>query len=152
MRPRWCNRITGLVAALVVCAGVAPARTQNASKEAPSKHTVAAKTSKKAASSKKARKSTKSRRPKGQQAIASPRVREIQEALIRERYMDGEADGIWDQRTKTALVRYQGDNNWQTKVVPDSRALIKLGLGPDQSNLINPDTAVTSATASAGRR
>ena len=31
------------------------------------------------------------------------------------------------------MVRYQADNGWQTKVAPDSRALIKLGLGPNYS-------------------
>ena len=46
-----------------------------------------------------------------------------------------------DARTKEALIRYQKDNGWQSKVVPDSRALIKLGLGPDNSNLLNPTTA-----------
>ncbi len=38
-------------------------------------------------------------------------------------------------------MRYQEANGWQTKVTPDSRALIKLGLGPDHKDLLNPDTA-----------
>jgi hypothetical protein len=28
------------------------------------------------------------------------------------------------------MQKVQADNGWQTKLVPDSRALIKLGLGP----------------------
>jgi hypothetical protein len=28
------------------------------------------------------------------------------------------------------MTKVQADNGWQTKLVPDSRALIKLGLGP----------------------
>ena len=71
----------------------------------------------------------------------SERVREIQEALIREKYLGGDPTGVWDQRSRTAMTRFQADNGWQSKVVPDSRALIKLGLGPDHANLINPDTA-----------
>jgi sulfite reductase alpha subunit-like flavoprotein len=67
---------------------------------------------------------------RGQQAIESDRARQIQEALIREKYLDGDASGVWDQRTKEALSRFQEENGWQSKVVPDSRALIKLGLGP----------------------
>ncbi len=39
------------------------------------------------------------------------------------------------------MLRYQADNGWQTKITPDSRALIKLGLGPDHKGLLNPETA-----------
>ena len=35
------------------------------------------------------------------------------------------------------MQKYQSDNGWQTKLAPDSRALKKLGLGPDYSNAIN---------------
>ncbi len=86
----------------------------------------------------------KNRRKRGQQAIDAKRVREIQTALIREKYLEGAANGKWDQRSKQAMARFQLDNRWQSKVVPDSRALIKLGLGPDYSDLINPDTAAVS--------
>lgn len=75
----------------------------------------------------------------GQQAIASDRAREIQEALIREHYLDGQPNGIWDARTTAAMRRFQAAQGWQTKVVPDSRALIKLGLGPSHENDLNPD-------------
>ena len=29
------------------------------------------------------------------------------------------------------MQKLQADNGWQTKLIPDSRALIKLGLGPE---------------------
>jgi hypothetical protein len=80
----------------------------------------------------------------GQQAIDAARTAEIQEALIRERYLDGEPTGEWDQATRNALTRFQGDHHWQTKIVPDARALIKLGLGPTQQNLLNPESAAIS--------
>ncbi|HET7183930.1 MAG TPA: peptidoglycan-binding domain-containing protein [Terriglobales bacterium] len=83
-------------------------------------------------------------RKRGQQAMNPSRVREIQAALIREKYLDGQPTGIWDQRSKEAMQNFQSKNGWQTKVIPDSRALIKLGLGPDHANLINPETAATS--------
>lgn len=86
----------------------------------------------------------KSWRKSGQKAIAPQRVRQIQTALIRQNYLKGRPNGVWDQRTKTAMARFQSDNRWQSKVVPDSRALIKLGLGPDQRGLINPETAAIS--------
>lgn len=83
----------------------------------------------------------KSHRLHGQQAIDSARVTEIQQALIREHYMTGEANGAWDARTLEAMQKYQGDQGWQTKLMPDSRALKKLGLGPDYSEAINAKDA-----------
>jgi hypothetical protein len=77
----------------------------------------------------------------GQHAIDTDRARAIQSALIQQHYLTGEPTGVWDQSTKDALTKYQGDNGWQTKLTPDSRALIKLGLGPDHKGLLNPDTA-----------
>ena len=77
------------------------------------------------------------RRPRGQQAIEPSRVMEIQQALIREHYLSGEPTGRWDETTKAAMQKYQSDHGWQTKLAPDSRALKKLGLGPDYSNAIN---------------
>jgi hypothetical protein len=87
----------------------------------------------------------------GQQQIASDRAREIQTALIREHYLSGDPTGEWDARTQAAMVKYQSDNGWQSKVTPDSRALIKLGLGPDysQQELLNMP-ATSDAVASAG--
>lgn len=83
-------------------------------------------------------------RKRGQRAMDPARVREIQAALIREKFLVGQPSGIWDQRSKDAMQRFQGANGWQTKMVPDSRALIKLGLGPNHADLINPETAATS--------
>lgn len=80
----------------------------------------------------------------GQQSIDSARTAEIQQALIRERYLDGEPTGEWDQATRNALTRFQADHHWQTKIVPDARALIQLGLGPSQQNLLNPESAAIS--------
>ena len=85
---------------------------------------------------------------RGQQAIASERTLQIQEALVNAGYLKTEPSGKMDAATKQALAKLQGDNGWQTKVVPDARALIKLGLGPDHSNLLNPDTAVLPAVSS----
>ena len=92
----------------------------------------------------KGKRSRKSKKKRGQQAIDSPRAREIQEALIRQHYLEGEASGHWDAATEDALRRYQADQGWQTKTVPDSRALIKLGLGPSTDGLLNPESAMTA--------
>lgn len=77
----------------------------------------------------------------GQRGIDEERTRAIQTALIQQHYLSGEPSGAWDQDSKEAMIKYQADNGWQTKLTPDSRALIKLGLGPDHKGLLNPDTA-----------
>jgi peptidoglycan hydrolase-like protein with peptidoglycan-binding domain len=88
----------------------------------------------------------------GQQRIDSARATEIQQALIREKYLNGDPTGNWDSRTEAAMSRYQADHGWQSKVTPDSRALIKLGLGPNhQSDLPNSEVrSGTDAFASTG--
>jgi hypothetical protein len=62
------------------------------------------------------------------------RATQIQAALIRQGYLTGEPTGTWDAQTAAAMEKLQADNGWQTRITPDSRALIKLGLGPDQPN------------------
>ncbi len=126
------TRLISVMICLALASGVAHARSHHKAKTS-SHHSSAHSKSKK----NKARK-------RGQQAMDASRVREIQTALIREKYLDGQPSGIWDQRSKQAMQRYQAENGWQTKMVPDSRALIKLGLGPDRADLINPDTAAIS--------
>jgi hypothetical protein len=94
-----------------------------------------------------ASKKVRKKRVRGQKAIDSDRVRQIQEALIREHYLKGEPSGKWDALTQQALHRYQSDQGWQSKTVPDSRALIRLGLGPDSEHLLNPESAMTMSPA-----
>lgn len=86
----------------------------------------------------------KSSRVRGQQKIDGERAQAIQQALIREHYLNGEATGTWTPASEEAMRRYQADNGWQSKTVPDSRALIKLGLGPSKDHLLNPESAMTT--------
>lgn len=78
----------------------------------------------------------------GQRGIDPDRATQIQNALIREHYLTGPASGQWDATTETAMQKFQADHGWQTKLTPDSRALIKLGLGPKS------DTGTTVAGTS----
>ena len=104
-------------------------KTHNTSSSSSSKHHSKHSTTKSASKS------------HGQRGIDQERTLAIQSALIQQHYLSGEPSGVWDQSTKDALTKYQADNGWQTKLTPDSRALIKLGLGPDHKGLLNPDTA-----------
>jgi hypothetical protein len=138
-------------------ASAAPAK-----KHPTSGHTATSRTSRRTSSRTSTRTSTKSKhsrgrkgskqgpkKKRGQQAIDSTRAHQIQEALIREHYMQGEPSGTWDAATQAAMQRYQADQGWQSKQIPDSRALIKLGLGPSHDHLLNPESAMTMPNGAA---
>jgi hypothetical protein len=76
-----------------------------------------------------------------QRSIDDDRATQIQSALIQAGYLTGAPSGHWDAESEAAMGKLQADNGWQTKLVPDSRALIKLGLGP------NTSTAAVATTA-----
>ena len=69
----------------------------------------------------------------GQRSIDDTRATQIQTALTSAGYLSGEPTGRWDSATEAAMQRFQAANGWQTKLIPDSRAIIKLGLGPGSS-------------------
>jgi len=125
-------------------ASAAPAKksAHHATSEGTSTHTSAQKS--KTSRGKQGSKQVAKKR--GQQAIDHDRARAIQAALIREHYMQGEPTGAWDSATQAAMQRYQADQGWQSKTTPDSRALIKLGLGPSHDHLLNPESAMTTPT------
>jgi hypothetical protein len=140
-------RVVGAVCALLL--GCSLALGQSSSKKTIHKTTTHHKTAKSSTHSSKGKRSRKSAnwKRRGQQKIDPQRAREIQEALIREHYMSGSATGKWDDASQKAMEKFQADNGWQSKMVPDSRALIKLGLGPDHQHLLNPESAMTTAPA-----
>ena len=88
-------------------------------------------------------------------SIDPERATQIQNALIKAGYMTGAPSGTWDAQTQSAMEKLQSDNGWQTKLVPDSRAIIKLGLGSNTSVSTPPiasaiDEAETPAAAESG--
>jgi hypothetical protein len=126
-----------------------PADTSHPSTSTSTSHTAASKSKTSHGASHGTSHSTshgkKTAKKRGQQAIDPARAREIQAALIREHYMDGAPSGTWDAATQAAMQKYQADQGWQSKTTPDSRALIKLGLGPSHDHLLNPESAMTAA-------
>ena len=161
---RWENRrreVSATCALLLICALAIPASAtqtsaDNSAKPTTSKTTPKHKTSSSTSSTKSSskthtassksssRRKKKSAKVRGQQKIDSERAQAIQEALIRQHYLTGEATGTWNDASEAAMRRYQADNGWQSKTVPDSRALIKLGLGPSKDHLLNPESAMTT--------
>jgi Putative peptidoglycan binding domain len=123
---------------LLLCLGVSQAQTGQPASSATNN------TAHKTNTKHKKRKRTASWRTKGQQKIDAQRAQDIQEALIREHYLNGSPSGVWDDATQKAMQRYQADQGWQSTMTPDSRALIKLGLGPDHAHLLNPESAMTT--------
>lgn len=134
-----------LIFAALICSNAFAATTAHrsasskpgSSLSAAHKSTTGSRTGKKTAA--------RSRRLRGQQAIDSERVTEIQTALIHAHYLGKEADGRWDTTTEAAMQKYQADHGWQTKLMPDARAIKALGLGPNYSNAINAKNASFAA-------
>ena len=138
MRHSWITRLSAVGCAALLAATLSSAQDTRTDSKPASQHS-----SSHSKKSKKTRKSA-SRRTRGQQKIDPKRTQEIQEALIREHYLEGKPTGVWNDATQSAMQRYQADNNWQSKTTPDARALIKLGLGPDHEHLLNPESAMTT--------
>ena len=130
-------------AALLLVCSVAFAQSSAAKSTKKTAHPASTHKSSAHSKGKHSKKSASWRR--GQQKIDPQRAKEIQAALIREHYLSGEASGKWDEASERAMEKYQADNGWQSKSIPDSRALIKLGLGPDHQHLLNPESAMTTA-------
>src|SRR5580704_574117 len=142
-------RVGALYALILTCAAVpaASARQQDSgdtTAKKPASTRAAGQSTTTHASAKRSSRKHKPVRARGQQKIDSERATAIQEALIREHYLSGSASGTWNQSSEDAMRRYQADHGWQTKEVPDSRALIKLGLGPSKDHLLNPESAMTT--------
>lgn len=57
------------------------------------------------------------------------RVDEIQLALIREGYLQGDPTGEWDAHTRDAMLRYQTMHGFPATGLPEAKSLMKLGLG-----------------------
>jgi hypothetical protein len=94
--------------------------------------------------------SSSAKHSSGQRSIDDDRATQIQQALVKSGYMT-ETTGHWDSTTESAMQKFQSDNGWQTKLMPDSRAIIKLGLGPSQNNPASASTGLpggASETAS----
>lgn len=78
------------------------------------------------------------RRRRGQQRPTAERIREIQQALIRAGYLEGEPTGRWDAKTRAAMRRLQEESGLPVTGKLDARSLVKLGLGPETAGVAAP--------------
>ncbi len=86
----------------------------------------------------------------GQQKPLPERITEIEAALVRQGFLAGEADGVWDQNSIEALKRFQDQHHIQATGKLTSLSLIALGLGPQRTPIANaslPGTIAASAAA-----
>lgn len=93
------------------------------------------------------------RRRRGQRRPAADRIREIQQALIRESYLEGKPTGKWDKVTRQAMSRFQEANNLPVTGKINARSLIKLGLGSKTAGVgapLSKSGAATGGQRSAG--
>lgn len=145
----WMNKLVVLTWILVVTGALCLLQSASAATFSSNHKSTTPTVHKTASKGKKSKKNSKgSWKTKGQQKIDGERTRQIQQALMREHYLAEGPSGMWDVPTEDAMRRYQADHGWQDKSIPDSRALIKLGLGPDHGHLLNPESAMTSEPAS----
>lgn len=139
---KLCKAATGAVCALLLTCLIVPA--PSAAQDSNSSTPKASQKTKASSSKKRSSRKKKSSRVRGQEKIDAERAQQIQQALIRAHYLNGEASGTWNQASEDAMRKYQADHGWQSKTVPDSRALISLGLGPSKDHLLNPESAMTT--------
>jgi len=148
-KSKFSKRLLGAGCVVAIACALAAGQSSSGSSASNTPSSSSGTSKKSSSTTHKSKHTKKTKSKRGQQKIDAERARQIQEALIREHYMNGDATGKWDATTESALRKFQADNGWQNKTVPDSRALIKLGLGPNHDHLLNPESAMTTTPQAA---
>lgn len=87
---------------------------------------------------KKKSKKRRSKREVTQKAPTPERISEIQSALARDGYYEGEPNGKWDAKTIGAMQKFQSANGIEPNGKLDAISLQKLGLGSDIAGVSAP--------------
>jgi peptidoglycan hydrolase-like protein with peptidoglycan-binding domain len=142
-----------IAAALLVASAQAFAYQQQSASSSPS--SAPSTTAKKKTVSKKHH----SRREPTQKAPTPARISEIQSALARNGYYQGQPNGKWDSNTVSAMQKFQSGNGLEPSGKLNALSLQKLGLGssvagvsapkPVQPAGSKPPASPTSSTAPA---
>jgi hypothetical protein len=134
---RWLAIAASLALARVPAASVASAarnarQTSSSSASSPSK----------SSSHKKSHKKRQSKRMHLPKAPTPDRISEIQTALSRGGYYQGDPNGKWDARTVAAMQKFQSANSLEPSGKLDAPSLQKLGLGSDIAGVSAPKPVV----------
>jgi peptidoglycan hydrolase-like protein with peptidoglycan-binding domain len=122
-----------LVFACVLSAGAAPAQGTSSQAGSSSSSSPSAKT----VSHKKKHHAVAKRQP-SQKAPTADRISEIQSALARGGYYQGDPNGKWDSNTVAAVEKFQSANGIDSNGKLDAPTLQKLGLGSDIAGVSAP--------------
>jgi len=98
---------------------------------------------------KKKSKKRRSRREPTQKAPTPDRIKEIQSALGRRGYYQGEPNGKWDLNTVAAMQKFQSGNGLEPSGKINALSLQKLGLGSEIAGVSAPRPPVPATTPAA---
>jgi peptidoglycan hydrolase-like protein with peptidoglycan-binding domain len=101
-----------------------------------------ASTAPKSSAAKKTKHKHHTRSKPGQKAPLPDRISEIQSALARGGYYDGDPSGKWDAKTVAAVQKFQSANGIDANGKLDAPTLQKLGLGSDIAGVSAPKPVV----------
>ena len=87
-------------------------------------------------------KKRRTKKVRGQKAPTADRITEIQTALSRDGYYQGEPNGKWDSSTVAAVQKFQSANGMDANGKLDAPTLQKLGLGSDIAGVSAPKPIV----------
>jgi hypothetical protein len=97
---------------------------------------------------KKKSKKRRSRREPSQKAPTPDRIKEIQSALARGGYYQGEPNGKWDLNTASAMQKFQSGNGLEPSGKINALSLQKLGLGSEIAGVSAPKPVAPPVTPS----
>jgi Putative peptidoglycan binding domain len=140
---RWLPIAASLALACVPAASASSAA--HKAHKARKTHSSSASLRSKSHSYKKSRWKRRSKRVQLPKAPTPARISEIQSALGRGGYYQGDPNGRWDAETVAAMQKFQSANNLEATGKLDAPTLQKLGLGSDIAGVSAPKLVVPPA-------
>jgi peptidoglycan hydrolase-like protein with peptidoglycan-binding domain len=138
-----------LIVALLACACVVASESAQAQTSATSASASGKSSASKSVRHKKKHHAVSSRRQPFQKAPTADRITEIQSALARDGYYQGDPSGKWDSNTIAAVEKFQSSHGIDADGKLDAPTLQKLGLGSDIAGVSAPKPPVPPSAVSA---
>ena len=130
------------IAASFALAWLLPASSARAAQSAPSSVSPSSSASSQPKATTHKHKHSAKHQPPGQKAPTPERISEIQSALARDGYYQGDPTGKFDSSTLAALEKFQSANGLDSNGKLDAPTLQKLGLGSDIAGVGAPKPVV----------